>query len=67
MKLVHHLIISAPSATSGSSYAQFSKVVRQLKKDQDFETDEKRKTVILTDKGIAKVEKILGDYQSLWF
>ncbi|MHB1865106.1 MAG: preprotein translocase subunit SecA [Candidatus Saccharimonadales bacterium] len=54
------LIISAPSATSGSSYAQFAKVVRQLIKDKDYETDEKRKTVILTDKGIAKVEKILS-------
>lgn len=54
------LIISAPSATSGSSYAQFAKVVRQLTKDKDYETDEKRKTVILTDKGIAKVEKILS-------
>ncbi|MEI9913541.1 MAG: preprotein translocase subunit SecA [Candidatus Saccharibacteria bacterium] len=54
------LIISAPSATSGSSYAQFAKVVRQLSKDKDYETDEKRKTVILTDKGIAKIEKILS-------
>lgn len=54
------LIISAPSATSGTSYAQFAKVVRQLIKDKDYETDEKRKTVILTDKGIAKIEKILA-------
>jgi preprotein translocase subunit SecA len=54
------LIISAPSVTSGSAYAQFSKVVRQLSKDKHFETDEKRKTVILTDAGIEKVQKILG-------
>ncbi len=54
------LIISAPSVTSGSAYAQFSKVVRQLVKEKDYETDEKRKTVILTDKGTEKVEKILG-------
>lgn len=54
------LIISAPSVTSGSSYAQFSKVVRQLEKDKHYETDEKRKAVILTDKGVEKVEKILG-------
>ncbi|HEY1645029.1 MAG TPA: preprotein translocase subunit SecA, partial [Candidatus Saccharimonadales bacterium] len=54
------LIISAPSATSGSAYAQFAKVVLQLKKDTDYETDEKRKTVILTDKGIGKVEKVLS-------
>jgi preprotein translocase subunit SecA len=54
------LIISAPSATSGTAYAQFSKVVRQLKKDKHFETDEKRKTVILTDEGVELIEKTLG-------
>ncbi len=54
------LIISAPSVTSGNAYAQFSKVVRQLSKDKHFETDEKRKTVILTDAGVEKIEKILG-------
>jgi preprotein translocase subunit SecA len=54
------LIISAPSVTSGLAYAQFAKVVRQLSKDKDYETDEKRKTVILTNEGHEKVEKILG-------
>src|SRR5665811_2345331 len=54
------LIISAPSVTSGSAYAQFSKVVRQLVKEKHFETDEKRKTVILTDAGIEKIQKVLG-------
>jgi preprotein translocase subunit SecA len=53
------LIISAPSVTSGSAYSQFAKVARQLAED-DYEKDEKRKAVILTDEGIAKVEKILG-------
>jgi preprotein translocase subunit SecA len=53
------LIISAPSVTSGTAYAQFSKVVRQLVKEKHFETDEKRKTVILTDAGVEKVQKIL--------
>jgi preprotein translocase subunit SecA len=54
------LIISAPSVTPGTAYAQFAKVVRQLVKDKHFETDEKRKTVILTDAGVEKIEKILG-------
>jgi len=54
------LIISAPSVTTGNAYAQFSKVVRQLKKDPHYEVDEKRKTVILTDDGIEAVQKILG-------
>lgn len=54
------LIISAPSVTSGTAYAQFSKVTRQLVKDKHFDTDEKRKTVTLTDAGVEKVQKILG-------
>ncbi|HET7059775.1 MAG TPA: preprotein translocase subunit SecA [Candidatus Saccharimonadales bacterium] len=54
------LIISAPSVTSGNAYAQFAKVVIQLSKDKHFETDEKRKTVILTDAGVEKVQKALG-------
>jgi preprotein translocase subunit SecA len=54
------LIISAPSATSGASYEQFSKIARQLKKDKHFEVDEKRKAVTLTDEGITYIEKILG-------
>ncbi len=54
------LIISAPSVTSGTAYAQFAKVARQLEDEKHYEVDEKRKTVILTDKGVDKVEKILG-------
>jgi preprotein translocase subunit SecA len=54
------LIISAPSVTSANAYSQFSKVAKQLKLDEDYETDEKRKTVILTDKGVEKVQEILG-------
>jgi len=53
------LIISAPSVTPGNAYAQFAKTVRQLKTD-DYEVDEKRKTVILNDKGVDRIEKILG-------
>ncbi len=54
------LIISAPSVTSGTAYAQFAKIVKPLKLDADYETDEKRKQVILTDKGVDKLEKALG-------
>lgn len=53
------LIISAPSVTSGNSYSQFAKVVRQLV-PEDYEKDEKQKRVFLTDDGIDHVEKILG-------
>lgn len=54
------LIISAPSVSSGTAYAQFAKVVRQLKKDEHYEVDEKQKSVVMNDEGIDKVEKILG-------
>jgi preprotein translocase subunit SecA len=54
------LIISAPSAVSGNAYAQFAKVVKNLRKDKHFETDEKHKTVILTDEGVEAVEKALS-------
>lgn len=54
------LIISAPAVTSGSAYAQFAKVARQLKEDKHYEKDEKRKSVVLTDEGVDLVEKVLG-------
>jgi preprotein translocase subunit SecA len=54
------LIISAPATTSGSSYAQFAKIIRQLKRDKHYEVDEKRKETALTDEGIDQVEKALG-------
>ncbi|HUB93064.1 MAG TPA: preprotein translocase subunit SecA [Verrucomicrobiae bacterium] len=53
------LIISAPSVTPGNAYEQFARTVRQLKAD-DYEVDEKRKTVVLTEQGINRIEKILG-------
>jgi preprotein translocase subunit SecA len=53
------LIISAPSVTPGNAYEQFARTVRQLKTD-DYEVDEKRKTVILNDQGVDRIEKILG-------
>ena len=53
------LIISAPAVASGASYAQFSKVVRNLK-DEHYILDEKRRSVVLTDSGVEKIEKILG-------
>lgn len=53
------LIISAPSVTPGNAYEQFSRTVRQLK-SKHYDLDEKRKTVVLTDEGVDKLEKILG-------
>jgi preprotein translocase subunit SecA len=53
------LIISAPSVTPGNAYQQFSRTIRQLKPSH-YEVDEKRKTVVLNDDGVDKLENILG-------
>lgn len=53
------LIISAPAADNPDSYLQFAKIASQLK-PEDYEVDEKRRSVALTDAGIDKVEKMLG-------
>ena len=54
------LINSAPATASGAAYAQFAKIVRNLKETEHYEKDEKRKSVVLTDDGVELVEKILG-------
>lgn len=54
------LIISAPAAESGSLYAQFAQIARQLNKEEDFTVDEKMRAASLTDEGVEKAEKILG-------
>ncbi|MBU4194173.1 MAG: preprotein translocase subunit SecA [Actinobacteria bacterium] len=54
------LIISGASTESVKWYRQFAQVARQLKKDTDYEIDEKSRTVAVTEDGISKVEGILG-------
>jgi preprotein translocase subunit SecA len=53
------LIISAPAAENPESYIQFSKIAAQLT-PEDYDVDEKRRSVALTDEGIDKVEKLLN-------
>ncbi len=53
------LIISAPSANSGSQYAAFAKAVRNLD-ESHYELDEKQRAVSLNDDGIQKIQEILG-------
>lgn len=54
------LIISAPDSESGKLYQQFARIVPKLKKDEDYEVDEKLKAVTINDSGISKVEEALG-------
>ncbi len=54
------LIISGPSQGNEIIYSKFAKLIKKFQKDEDFEIDEKSRSCTLTDKGIAKVEKLLG-------
>ncbi len=53
------LIISGPSEESTAIYYKIDDIVRRLRKNEDYEVDEKTRTVVLTEKGIDKVEKML--------
>ncbi len=53
------LIISGPVDETTDIYKKVNNVVKFLKKDEDFEIDEKSNTVTITDEGIAKLEKLL--------
>jgi len=54
------LIISAPDTEPTQKYYQFAALVTGLSKATDFESDEKHKTVNLTEHGTKKIEKKLG-------
>jgi preprotein translocase subunit SecA len=54
------LIISSASGDSEDFYVKFSQIAKQLKKDIDYEVDEKLKAISLTDAGITKAENLLG-------
>ncbi len=54
------LIISAPDVESSNLYEGFSRIIPQLKVNEDYEIYEKEKVATLTDAGIGKIEKILG-------
>ncbi len=54
------LIISGPSDESTDKYYVVNQVIPSMIRDQDFTVDEKTKTVVMTDQGIAKMERKLG-------
>ncbi|MFZ2205309.1 MAG: preprotein translocase subunit SecA [Minisyncoccia bacterium] len=54
------LIISSTSGDSGDFYIKFYQIAKQLKKDIDYNVDEKLKAITLTDEGITKAENLLG-------
>ncbi len=53
------LIISSPDVESSKWYQEFSRIIPQLKKDIDYNIDEKMRAATLTEEGISKIEKIM--------
>tara|TARA_B110001454_G_scaffold16145_2_gene14614 strand:+ start:27081 stop:29741 length:2661 start_codon:yes stop_codon:yes gene_type:complete len=54
------LIISGPAEASTDKYVIINKIIPQLKDKEHFTTEEKSKSVSLTDEGNKKVEQLLG-------
>ncbi len=54
------LIISGPSEESTDKYYKIDKIIPKLQKEEDYTIDEKARSVILTEEGNIKVEKLLG-------
>ena len=53
------LIISGAPETAADTYRQFARVVPRLHPGEDYEVDEKQRTVAVTESGVAKVERAL--------
>ncbi len=54
------LIISGPSEESTDKYNKINQIIPRLKKDNDYTIDEKSRTVVLTEEGVAHVEGFLN-------
>ncbi|MBK9737975.1 MAG: preprotein translocase subunit SecA [Actinobacteria bacterium] len=54
------LIISGPADQATSWYQEFARIASILKRDQDYEVDEKKKTIGVLEEAIDKVEDQIG-------
>ena len=54
------LIISGPAEESTNLYYILNRITQQLKRDQHFTVDEKARSVLITEEGIARAEKLLN-------
>ncbi len=54
------LIISGRFRGAADLYYQFAEVVRRLDRDADYEVDEEKRVVAISDDGISHVEELLG-------
>ncbi|MBU1486495.1 preprotein translocase subunit SecA, partial [bacterium] len=53
------LIISGPAEESTSKYYSINRLIPSLKKDSDYQVDEKARSATLTEEGVTKAEKLL--------
>ncbi len=53
------LIISGPSEESTDKYYRINQIIPSLRKDQDYTIDEKSRTVVLTEEGVFRAERML--------
>ena len=54
------LIISGPADQANSWYAEFARMVKLLNRDEDYEVDEKKKTIGVLESAIDKIEDQIG-------
>ena len=54
------LIISGPAEESTDKYVIVNAIIPRLKKDVDYSVEEQHNTVMLTEEGVPRVEKLLG-------
>ncbi len=54
------LIISGPADQSSKWYTEFARLTPRLHRDADYEVDESKRTVGVTEEGVSKVEQALG-------
>ena len=54
------LIISGPAEQSAKWYTEFARLAERLRRDTDYEVDEKKRTLGVLESGVEKVEDWLG-------
>jgi len=54
------LIISGPAEDSTDKYYNINRIIPRLKQEMHYTKDEKARSVVLTEEGVERVEKLLG-------
>jgi preprotein translocase subunit SecA len=54
------LIISGSAEDSTDKYYKINRIIPQLRREQDYTLDEKSNTAVLTEEGVARVERLLN-------